>query len=327
MNEIANTNHAPKSPRSGASGSMTALDGLAMQAQMFSCGAAMNLLQLGRVLTEAKPLVPHGQWIEWVRVNAHLPARTAQQYMQAYTKFGLDNEIAQLGPTQIIKLLPMSDEEREELLSENDVSSMTTRELDEAIRAQKERLRAEVMQEAQREIDKAEDARERAEKRAMELEAREPEIPAELTEELRSSRAEVQRLAGVARDAMDDAQQLRKENARLERDMKEQEEILQSQQEALNSAQSELLNLKSAQARGESERRAGDELTIDVFTRAVREFIGLCARMPYMHAAFSAMPQRDKMAYAELLRTIEGWAEGSRQALNSDSVEGGFIDG
>ena len=47
----------------------------------------------------------------------------------------------------------------------------------------------------------------------------------------------------------------------------------------------------------------------------------------YMHAAFSAMPQRDKMAYGELLRTIEGWAEGSRHALNSDSVEGGFIDG
>ena len=317
MNEIANTNQ----------GSMTVLDGLAMQAQMFSCGAAMNLLQLGRVLTEAKPLVPHGQWIEWVRVNAHLPARTAQQYMQAYTKFGLDNEIAQLGPTQIIKLLPMSDDEREALLSKNDVRNMTTRELDDTIRELKAQARREVMAEIGDVMETTEQRCYRAEQRVSELEKREPEIPAELTEELRSSRAEVQRLAGVAQDAMDKAQSLLRENTRLAQDMREQEEILQSQQEALNNAQSELLNLKSAQARGESERRAGDELTIDVFTRAVREFIGLCARMPYMHAAFSAMPQRDKMAYGELLRTIEGWAEGSRQAMNSDSVEGGFIDG
>ena len=50
-------------------------------------------------------------------VNAHLPMRTAQQYMQAYTKFGIDPEISKLGAGHIIRLLPMSDEERELLLA------------------------------------------------------------------------------------------------------------------------------------------------------------------------------------------------------------------
>ena len=135
--------------------SLTVLDDLAMQAQMFSTGAAMNLLQLGRVLTEAKPLVDHGEWMSWVRENAHMPVRTAQQYMQAYAKFGLNNRYAQLGPSQIIKLLPMTDDEREQLLKENDVENMTTREIDSAIRAQREKMRAEAMSEARDAIARA----------------------------------------------------------------------------------------------------------------------------------------------------------------------------
>lgn len=315
MNELANTTKAE----------LSVLDGLAIQAQMFSCGAAMNLLQLGRVLTEAKPLVPHGEWLDWVRINAHMPARTAQQYMQAYSKFGLNQEIAQLGPTQIIKLLPMSDKEREELLAENDVPNMTTRELDEAIRAQRERLRAEAMAEAQEAIDKAEEARDAAERRAAELAARPPEIPEEMTEELQKNRAEINRLTEMAKDSLNDANQLRRERAQLERDMQEQEALLQEQQETINRTQAELLDLKSAQARGDAARPQENELTLDVFTQAVREFMGLCARMPYMQTTFSTMPQSEKAGYSELLRTVEGWAEGARQALNSFAVEGGIV--
>lgn len=316
MNEIANTTKQTGLAR---------LDDLAMQAQMFACGAAMNMLQLGRVLTEAKPLVPRGEWIVWVRTNAHMPVRTAQQYMQAYSTFGENREIAQLGPTQIIKLLPMSDEEREELLKENDITNMTTRELDEVIRAQRDRLRAEAMADAQGAIDRANAERDAAISRAAELEAKGPEIPPELTEELEQSRTEITRIQQIAKDSLEDAQALRRENSQLKRDIQEQEDILREQQEAMNRTNEELLNLKSAQARGEASRPTGDELTIDVFSQAVREFMGLVARMPYMQSTFGSMTQDEKQQYAELLRTVEGWAAGARQALNSYCVEGGII--
>lgn len=123
MNEVANTR----------TGGMTVLEDLAVQAQMFSTGAAMNLLQLGRVLTEAKPMVARGEWAAWVKENAHMPIRTAQQYMQAYQEFGLDQRYAQLGTSKVIKLLPMSEEEREELLRENDLEKMSVREVERAV--------------------------------------------------------------------------------------------------------------------------------------------------------------------------------------------------
>ena len=51
-------------------------------------------------------------------------------------------------------------------------------------------------------------------------------------------------------------------------------ELLREQQEALTQAQEELLNLQSAQKRGEDHSYT-DELTLDVFESAVREFVGL----------------------------------------------------
>ena len=72
---------------------------------------------------------------------------------------------------------------------------------------------------------------------------------------------------------------------------------------------------------------AADELTLEVFGAAVREFIGMCARMPYMTATFANMPGKQKEAYRDYLNTIEGWCEKSRQALESYAVEGGIIIG
>lgn len=144
MNELANTE--PKA--------LSTLDGLAMQARMFAQNACMNLLHLGRVLSEARPLIPYGEFEGWCKQNARMSKRTAEQYMQAYAEFGLDTNIAALGTSKIIKLLPMSEDEREKLLAENDVAAMSTRQLDEAIKKQKQQLLKDARAEAKAEVDR-----------------------------------------------------------------------------------------------------------------------------------------------------------------------------
>ena len=319
-------------PANTGQNELSVLEGLAAQAQMFACGAAMNLLQLGRVLTEAKPIVPHGEWLQWVRENAHMPARTAQQYMQAYAKFGTDHSIAQLGPAQIIKLLPMSDEERTELLANNDVKNMSTRELDEAIREQKERLKKEAMDEAQEAINSAVSAQREAEARLAELQAKDPEVPQELLDELHKGKEDLDEARNLAKEyahIADEAERrkaaVEQEKASMQAEIEEANILLKEQQEIINQTQEELLNLKSAQARGTTASINRDELTLDVFAQAVREFVGLCARMPYMATSFAGMSQEEKAGYEELLCTVEGWMEGARQALNCVAAEGGII--
>lgn len=297
MTELANTQKKE----------IAVLDNLAMQAKTYIQNARMNLLQLGRVLAEAKPLVPHGEWENWVKTNTSMSKRAAEQYMQAYAEFGLNPQIAELGTTKTLKLLPLTEDEREKLLSENDVSSMSTRQLDEAIRKQKQEALKEARQEVQGELEKERTARIAAEQRAKAAKSRPPEVTKELSDKLRIHKEQMERLT--------------RENSILKQEIRERDEELEEQQADYNRAQEELLNIKSQVAKGDAERVPTDQLTVDAFASAVRAFIGACARMPHMSATFSAMSQIDKNEYDELLRTVEAWAKDSRKALDSVLVD------
>ena len=297
MTELANTQKKE----------IAVLDNLAMQAKTYIQNARMNLLQLGRVLAEAKPLVPHGEWENWVKTNTSMSKRAAEQYMQAYAEFGLNPQIAELGTTKTLKLLPLTEDEREKLLSENDVSSMSTRQLDEAIRKQKQEALKEARQEVQGELEKERTARIAAEQRAKAAKSRPPEVTKELSDKLRSHKEQMERLT--------------RENSILKQEIRERDEELEEQQADYNRAQEELLNIKSQVAKGDAERVPTDQQTVDAIATAVRAFIGACARMPHMSATFSAMSQIDKNEYDELLRTVEAWAKDSRKALDSVLVD------
>ena len=128
MNELMNVGEGGLSP----------VEDLAQQAQYYSQRTAFDMLQLGRVLTQAKGLVAQGEWMDWVDRNAGLDIRGAQYFMQCYAKYGLDPEKAKLGKSKLIAMLPMTDKERDKLMANNDVSAMSVRELKEAVRKARE---------------------------------------------------------------------------------------------------------------------------------------------------------------------------------------------
>lgn len=308
---------------------LSVLDSLAAQAQMFAINAKMNILQLGRVLTEAKPLVEHGKWREWIKTNTDMSTRGAEQCMQAYARFGLDPKIAELGTTKMLKLLPLTEEEQEDLFSGNDVRSLSTRQLEEAIRNQKEKLAQEARTEARAEIYQERMARIAAEKRAEAVENRNPEVPEEIKEELRKKdqtiKEQQEKLREAAREFGSthlESESLRSEIRSLKAELREKDELIEEQQEDYNHIQSELLNMKSTIAKGDAERAPLDALTPEAFASAVRSFIGMCARMPHMAGSFACMEYETRREYDELLKTVESWAEASRKALETITVEG-----
>lgn len=318
MSEISNTEN--KLP--------SVLDGLAMQARLLTAGVAMNMLQLGRVFTEAKPLVQPGEWQNWIKENACVSVRTAEQYMQAYSTFGVNPDIANLGQSKVLKLLPLPDAEREIFLETHDVQGMTVREMDAAIKEAREQATAE----AQEAIDRERELRFAAEHKAAELASRPPEIPESLTASLREKdetierqNAEMQRLAGIGQEQIAEAAALRRENADLRRDLADQDTLLQEAQESYNQVQRELLDAKSAIAKGDAERTVSDRLTADAFAGAVRQFMGTVARMPHMRSSFAVMRGEERAEFDELLSTVESWAKAARVALDTTAAEGSII--
>lgn len=307
MTELANTETQE----------ISVLDGLAMQARTLRMNINMNMWQLARVFTEAKEIIPHGQFGKWVEENADVSERTAQDMMAAYKRFGGKPQFEGLGQAKTFKLLPLPAGTEEKFMEEHDVSAMTTREVQEAVKKARE--------EAQAEIDRERKARMDAERRAEEAESRPPEIPPELTDELAKNRAEVERLAAVGNEALAEQRRLSKENADLQREIRERDDLLAEQQEDINRAQQELLNVQSAIAKGDAERVPADQLTPDAFASAVRAFIGTVARLPHMRMVFASMPYDQKQEYSVLLETVEKWAEDSRKALEATMIDGTVI--
>lgn len=111
-------------------------------------------IEIGKRLTEAKDMIDHGAWGKWLQDNVNYSERTAQNLMRVYDQYGdkfgmtemdslfasgAPNVFEELSCTQALALLSLpTDAEREEFVKENDVASMSTRELQEAIKARKE---------------------------------------------------------------------------------------------------------------------------------------------------------------------------------------------
>lgn len=297
------------------------LGGLAQEAQYYAKSIANGMIQLGRVLTEAKPLVKHGEWEKWIRENAGCSVRYAQMFMQAYERFGDNPAVMQIGERgKIFKLLSLPSGTEEKFLAENDVADMTTHEVEDAVRRVREEMGVQLNREKK--------ARQQAEERAAELEQEADKVPDyimnELTEKqntISRQQEELARVANSGREALKEAQRLRRENANMQREIEEQNDLIEEAQQQYDRVRNDLLAMQSAAAKGDAERMPADELTLDVFAGAVRQFIGICARMPHMGHTFGAMLLSDKNRYDELLRTVESWAANARRALDAVAFE------
>ena len=110
-----------------------------------------HAVEKGRWLTEAKGMVPHGEWGGWLKREVDYSQSRAQELMRLFQRYGNSQEslfespksqtLGTLSVSQAICLLPLRDgPELDEFLETHDVEHMSTRELSAEVRAaQRER--------------------------------------------------------------------------------------------------------------------------------------------------------------------------------------------
>lgn len=133
------------------------------QAQRFALEYA---IEIGGYLTEAKALLPHGEWGNWLKDKVNYSQSTAINFMKLYEEYGNRQEslftsnsqaVMNLPYTKALRLLAIPEEEREQFVEENNVEEMSTRELEKAIKERDEaRAKVEEMLDLQAEKEKAE---------------------------------------------------------------------------------------------------------------------------------------------------------------------------
>lgn len=103
-----------------------------------------NSIEIGRKLVEAKELVPHGEWGNWLEEAVDYSKSTANNLMKIFEEYGsnqitlLDDNLksqafGNLNYSQAVLLLGLPSEDREKFVEDNKVDEMSTRELKKAI--------------------------------------------------------------------------------------------------------------------------------------------------------------------------------------------------
>lgn len=101
---------------------------------------ASAAMDIGDRLTEAKKLVPHGEWEAYVRERCGLNPRTAQTYMQMAANREKAQTFADLPFSKALALLALPDGQAEAFAAEHNPEELSTRELKAQIKAYQDKL-------------------------------------------------------------------------------------------------------------------------------------------------------------------------------------------
>ncbi|OMF37460.1 hypothetical protein BK133_05230 [Paenibacillus sp. FSL H8-0548] len=97
-----------------------------------------SAIDIGHRLHEAKTLVAHGEWGEWLKTNVNYSQSTAGNFMKIATDYQSTPALSNLSYSQAVALLSLPAEDRETFVEENNAAEMSTRELQAAIKEKQE---------------------------------------------------------------------------------------------------------------------------------------------------------------------------------------------
>jgi chromosome segregation ATPase len=173
-----------------------------------------NSIEIGRRLVEAKQLVPHGEWGDWLEHSVEYSKSTANNLMRIFQEYASDQltlltdnaksqALGNLSYTQAIALLGLPEAERETFVKENDIDNMSTRELQQTIKEKEQALKEK--EELEKRLKAAEKKSEASEKLKKELE----EIKEKNKEQLTNKEVEIENLKlyiSAVKEKLDQAQ-------------------------------------------------------------------------------------------------------------------------
>lgn len=204
--------------------------------------ALEGAVEIGARLQEAKEKIGHGNFKNWCQENLNYSQSTAERFMRLNAEYGGEDGLLSKSSTlqifsitKALSLLKVPEEERETFIEEHDIEGMTTREMEEAIRAANEerdaanaeaksaksalKAKTEVMDKLSEELEKKQKKLDRAEaKLKKEQEGRQAQIDAAIEDQKAEIEKKAQENAGaVLLKAETERKDLQSENEALKR--------------------------------------------------------------------------------------------------------------
>lgn len=279
-------------------------------------------IEIGRRLEEAKAMLPYGEWGAWLKRELNYSQSTAQNFMRVFREYGASQQslfgaeaesqtFGNLTYSKALRLLAIPDEEeREKFVEEHDVASMSTRELEQALKERDEALkRAEELESRVSDLEELEDDLHESLNRAETRVDDAREDNRKLTKEYQAackSLAQKEREADALQKELDD---LRSRPVEVAVENASEEQLAQARAEAkaeaeealkkkLDKAKADLKAAKDAQAKAEEAKNQAEAAK-----KAAED--ALAAQKEQEQAAASEVAEKVRAEEAERRKALE----------------------
>ena len=214
-------------------------------------------VEIGKRLAEAKEMVGHGGWLDFLKTETEFSSSSASRFMQIAREYGGKTSnfptLGNLSVSNALRLLAVPEEEREEFAQAVDAEHISSRELEQAIRERDEARKA--LEEAQNAAVQLTERTEKQAEQIRELENRPAEVAVQVADPAEIDKAVAEALAAAEKKheaALDSAERLRKA---AEKKQAELQAIVDSAAkiESTNRAEAEKLNTRIANLQKELE--------------------------------------------------------------------------
>lgn len=270
-----------------------------------------SVVQIGRRLEEAKQLVPQGEWLNYLDTKLGYKPSTAQNYMRIAREFG-DGQVGlsgktasdffgNLGYSQLLPLLGLPEEEREQLAEEHDLAGMSSREI-QALVKERDEARAAAAQ-----------AQEQADKQGQEARSARDAL-ATAKDKLKAEKQKAQEQAAAAKANAQTAAELQRQLNELAEKANQPRELTEEERAALRAevAAEQAEAVQAVEARA-AEALAKLEKVKNPAAHKVNFLFGeLCEYWRRLQVALEELEQSDEEAAGKMRGAIRQWMGGWR---------------
>lgn len=237
------------------------INGIKRQTEKAVRGVMLSAaMDIGKLLIEAKSVVPHGEWGAWLEENVSYSTTTANDMMRLYTEYG-DSQIpidggpsneelfGAIAPSKALALLALPEQDRRDFIQENNVDDMSVRTLREEIarvKAEKEAAEA-AKAAAEAEAEGRRDAAEAA-------------MRAKAAAEAKLADAQKKQDAAVRAAKKDEAAKVKKQLDAVNEKLKKAEESAAEQKKQISMLQDQIRAAEAEEASAEREAEDSPEL-------------------------------------------------------------------
>lgn len=272
-----------------------------------------NIIEIGKRLIEVKNNLPHGEYLNWLEEKVDFSDRTARNYMKVATTFKDWQPVANLGTRKLLALAGLDEEDREEVMQENDVDKMTARQLEQAVQEKKELKKR--LADEQEYSNKLQKSIQEKEQEIKDLQDKIDKIPVPEKEIIEKE---------VVKEVI--PEKVIQEKALLKQQIEKQKQQLVEIQKRAEKAESTLKGIRLENNLAKDE--VYDNAKLDTLIYNINDFLNKNSKYTYLKEDLQHIPSKKRKFVEEKVNSIKEWVMLMEQALdNRQDIVGNMIYG